>query len=109
MTSSGRTPLPVARGLRDIGGHLTDWRRLRGLTQAQVAERAGVSRATLQRLERGTGSTSVEALVRVTRALGLVEVIPGALDPLTTDVGRMRATEDLPRRVRSRDLTGGDA
>lgn len=109
MTSPARVPLPVARGLREIGGHVTDWRRLRGLTQEQAAERAGVSRATLQRLERGTGSTSVEALMRVTRALGLVEVIPRALDPLTTDVGRMRATDDLPRRVRPRDLTGGDA
>lgn len=107
--TSGRTPLPVARGLREIGDHVTAWRRLRGLTQEQAAERAGVSRATLQRLERGTGSTSVEALVRVLRALGLADVLPRALDPLATDIGRMRAAEDLPRRVRPRDLTGGDA
>jgi transcriptional regulator with XRE-family HTH domain len=83
---------------------LGGWRRLRGLTQAQVAERAGVSESTVYRLERGDAGVSVEKLLRVLRALGLLDVIPRALDPYESDVGRLRADEQLPRRVRPRSL-----
>lgn len=102
-----RTPIPVRRSISAVAEHLTSWRKLRGLTQAQVAERAGVSRSTVQKLERGDGGVSLESLIRVLRALGLSEVIAGALDPLATDVGRMRSEERLPERVRPKRL-GGD-
>lgn len=105
--SNERTPIPVRRSIGAIAEHLTSWRKLRGLTQAQVAERAGVSRSTVQKLERGDGGVSVESLIRVLRALGLGDAVPGALDPLSTDVGRMRSEERLPERVRPKRL-GGD-
>jgi transcriptional regulator with XRE-family HTH domain len=81
---------------------------LRGLTQAQLADRASVSRSTLARLEGGDGGVSVENLLRVLRALGVLDSLPKALDPYETDVGRLRADEQLPRRVRPRSLTGRD-
>jgi hypothetical protein len=43
----------------------------------------------------------------VLRALGLMDALPRALDPYESDVGRLRADEQLPQRVRPRDLTGG--
>jgi transcriptional regulator with XRE-family HTH domain len=94
------TPPPVRRASRDIGESLAAWRRLRGLTEAQVADRAGVSRATVQRLSRDPASVSVENLLRVARALGVMDEIVRSLDPMSTDVGRMRAEERLPKRVR---------
>lgn len=78
------------------------WRKLRGLTSAQVADRAGVSRETVSRLEAGSGSVSIENVLRVARALGIMDQIVAAFDPYATDVGRLRADQSLPQRVRHR-------
>jgi transcriptional regulator with XRE-family HTH domain len=101
-------PLPggVRRALRNVAEDLATWRKLRGVTQAQLADRAGVSRDTLIRLERGDGGVSIEKLLRVLRALGILDGLTQALDPYETDVGRLRSDERLPQRVRPRDLTG---
>jgi transcriptional regulator with XRE-family HTH domain len=98
-------PLPVRRALRDISDSVSRWRRLRGLTQAQTAERAGVSRGVVRRLEAGDGGVSVENMLRVLRALGVAELVTDALDPLRSDIGRLRAEQDLPERVRPRRLS----
>jgi hypothetical protein len=39
------------------------------------------------------------------RALGIQDLLATALDPLASDIGRLRADQDLPRRVRPRRLT----
>jgi transcriptional regulator with XRE-family HTH domain len=100
-------PLPVRRGLREIGDRVTAWRKLRGLTQAQLADRANVTRRTVGRVEAGDGGVSLEVLLRVLRALGVMDAVTKALDPYESDVGRSRSEEQLPRRVRPRDLTRG--
>jgi transcriptional regulator with XRE-family HTH domain len=98
-------PLAVRRAERELAEHVLTWRKLRGLTQAQVADRADVSRDTVQRLENAESSVSVESLLRVLRSLGILENIPRALDPLSSDVGRLRSEEQLPQRVRPRRLS----
>ena len=94
-----RTPIAVANGQRRIGEDLATWRRLRRLTAAQVADRAGISRYTVMRLENGEGAT-MENLLRVARALGVLDQLVEAIDPYKTDVGRLRSEEALPQRVR---------
>jgi transcriptional regulator with XRE-family HTH domain len=103
----GGPPLPVRRALRSLADSVSTWRRLRGLTQAQLADRAGVSRGVARRLEAADGGVSVENLLRILRALGIQDVIAEALDPLSSDVGRLRSEQELPARVRPRRL-GGD-
>lgn len=106
------TPLPVRRALRDVGADVAAWRKLRGLTQAQLADRAAVSTMTVGRMERGDGGVSLENMLRILRGLGLLDLIPKALDPFETDLGRQRAGERLPQRVRTRSyvdpIGGGD-
>jgi transcriptional regulator with XRE-family HTH domain len=94
-----RTPVAVANGQRRIGEQLATWRRLRRLTAAQVADRAGLSRQTVMRLENGDGA-SMESVLRVARALGVLDSLVAALDPYATDAGRLRSEEALPERVR---------
>lgn len=101
-----RTPVPVRRAQRSLGESIAKWRKLRGLTQAQLAERAGVSRGVVRRIEAADGGVSVENLIRLLRALGIQDLLTEALDPLASDVGRLRADQELPRRVRPRKLTG---
>ncbi len=97
---ASRMPTQVSRGLRTLGEHLRAWRLLNDLTQALVAERAGVSRPTVAAIEAGQ-SVSTENLVRVLRVLGVLDQVVQATDPLTTDVGRLRADQRLPQRARS--------
>ncbi len=97
-------PTAVRRALRHVADDVAVWRKLRGLTQAQLANRAGVSRGTLVRLENGDGGVSVENLLRILRALGVLDSLPKALDPYETDIGRLRSSEQLPQRVRPRSL-----
>jgi transcriptional regulator with XRE-family HTH domain len=95
-----RIPIPVANGQRRIGEQLATWRRLRRLTAVQVADRAGLSRHTVMRLENGDGA-SLESVLRIARALGVLDSLVAALDPYATDVGRLRSDEALPERVRA--------
>ena len=110
MQGKGRaerpTPPAVSRALRDLADDVAAWRRLRGLTQVQLADRAGVSRDTLTRLEGGDGGVSTENLLRVLRGLGILDSVSSALDPYASDVGRLRSEQQLPRRVRPRRLGG---
>jgi len=94
-----KTPVAVTGAQTRIGEHLATWRKLRQLTAAQVADRAGISRHTVMRLESGEG-VSMENLLRVARALGVLDMMVSALDPYATDWGRLRSQETLPQRVR---------
>jgi len=93
-------PLAVGRGLRLLGERVATWRKLQRLTAAQVAERAGISRDTLRSIEQGKGTASTENLLRVLRILGILDPVLDAADPYQTDVGKLRADEILPKRVR---------
>lgn len=106
FSSPARTvPPQVRRALRDVAEDVVVWRKLRGLTQAQVADRAHVSINTLRRLEGADGGVSLENSFRILRALGVLESVPRALDPYETDVGRLRSEEKLPQRVRPKNLS----
>jgi len=58
--------------LEALGSRLAAVRLKRNLTQAALGREAGVSRATIERLERGAGA-DLKLLVRVLRALQLLE------------------------------------
>ncbi len=104
--AAGRTPMAVQHATRTLGEHLQVWRKLRQLTALEVADRAGVSRSTVVKLENGGGG-SLENLLRVARALGVLDELVTAADPYRSDVGRLRAEQALPERVRRpRPATG---
>lgn len=55
---------------KQIAGNLRKSRRKLGLTQAELAEKAGVNPNYYSRIERGEVRPSVEILHRVIKALG---------------------------------------
>ncbi|WP_205650279.1 helix-turn-helix domain-containing protein [Actinoplanes solisilvae] len=83
-----------------IGEQFAAWRKLQGLTAVQVSERAGISRNTLRRIETGDTGVGMQAFLGVARALGVLDAVVKATDPYETDLGRARADEVLPERVR---------
>jgi transcriptional regulator with XRE-family HTH domain len=58
--------------LQEIGERLARTRLARNFTQAQLANMAGISKRTLERLELGASSTQLTTFIRICRALGLL-------------------------------------
>lgn len=69
--------------LADLGQRLARQRLDRGLTQAALAERAGVAKRTLERAEAGE-SVQMTTLVRILRALDLLGALDAAIPPAGT-------------------------
>lgn len=61
------------RAVRDmaLGDRLREVRVARNLTQAEVAQRAGISQPALSRIELGGGVPTLEMLDRIGRAIGV--------------------------------------
>ncbi|MBQ3228692.1 MAG: helix-turn-helix transcriptional regulator [Clostridia bacterium] len=57
--------------LMEIGNKLYAIRKQKGLTQAQVAEEAGLSDRTYADIERGSVNMRIESVLRICEALGI--------------------------------------
>ncbi|MEO8681368.1 MAG: helix-turn-helix transcriptional regulator [Vicinamibacterales bacterium] len=66
--------------LVELGTRLAASRLAKNLTQEALAETAGISKRTLERLESGSVATRLSAFVRVSRALGILNRL-GTLVP----------------------------
>lgn len=84
--------------MRDIADELSLARRQQRIPMEVLASRCNVSRSTLSRmLNQGEGS--LENFLRVARCLGFLDRVVRSVDPLDTDMGRIRAMGDVPKRV----------
>jgi transcriptional regulator with XRE-family HTH domain len=99
-------PLPATRALAKLGKDISFARRRRRLSQASLAERAGIAHSTLKRLERGEPGCSMEQLARVLHVFGEIERLERLLDTGADTVGLLMSDEALPQRVRQRRSTG---
>jgi transcriptional regulator with XRE-family HTH domain len=59
--------------LQELGERLARARIDLNLTQAALAERSGVAKRTIERLESGEAATQLSGFLRVCRALGLLD------------------------------------
>ena len=98
--SSPVLPVPVLRALRKLGQDIRDARRRRRIPVAILAERASLSRMTLNRIEKGDAAVSIGSYATVLFALGLVERLAGLADATHDTVGRELEEEHLPVRIR---------
>ena len=64
-------PLAVVESLINGENPVKVWREYRGLTQQQLAEKAGISAAYLSQIETGKRTGSAEVLQALARALNL--------------------------------------
>lgn len=89
--------------LEELGRRLERTRLERNLSQQHLAHEAGVSKATIERLEAGAPIKST-SLVRVLRALSLLDALDRLIpEPLPSPVERLR----LKGRQRQRARGGG--
>jgi len=82
-----------------------DARRKAGLTQAELAERAGTTQPVIARLERGGGNPTFETLERVLHAAGhRLELSAVEQGLVTVDESLIRHQLELPPVERIREL-----
>jgi transcriptional regulator with XRE-family HTH domain len=87
--------------LAELGRRLARTRLERNLSQQQLAREAGVSRATIERLEAGDPIKSSN-LVRVLRSLGLLDALDRLIpEPLPSPVERLRLQGRRRQRART--------
>ena len=67
--NGARQPAGVVARARATGSTVLAWREHRGLSQAQLAGAAGISKAYLSQIENGARRGSVRALMALARAL----------------------------------------
>lgn len=88
--------------LEQLGERLGRYRLDRNLTQAEVATEAGVHKNTIFRLEAG-GSTQTKNLVRVLRALGLLDRLDAIVpEPVPSPLKQLEATKRQRKRAVSK-------
>ncbi len=93
-------PIPVGRTLRKLGRDIRDARRRRRIPVALMAERASISRTTLNKLEKGDPGVSLGNYATVLFVLGLLEPLSDLADPRNDAVGLELEEEHLPQRIR---------
>lgn len=104
MPAAAPPPGPHSEAaLRQLGGRLRERRKQLGLTVQATAEAAGMSRVTLQRIERGHPSVTMGAWISAASALGLT------LELTAPEIrGRLakQARAALPREIRPEEHPG---
>jgi transcriptional regulator with XRE-family HTH domain len=96
-----RISIPVARLLWKLGADIRDARRRRRIATAVMAERASMSRTTLNRIEKGDPNTSIGSYFAVLHALGIADRFADAADLRHDETGMWLEEEHLPKRIRN--------
>lgn len=95
-----RSPIPVTRALRKLGHDIRDARRRRRIPVAVMAERASISRTTLNKVEKGEPGVSMGTYATVLFVLGMADRLADLADPMNDSVGLALEEEHLPQRIR---------
>lgn len=84
--------------LTQLGENIKLAGKRRGYTQSLIAERTGLSRLTVRKIEQGDPTVSIGHYVAVLSVLGLVE-----------DLGRVASDDELGRKLQDIKLLGRSA
>jgi transcriptional regulator with XRE-family HTH domain len=89
--------------LHEIGQRIARLRLERNLSQAQLAEQAGISKRTLERLEAGAAATQLSLFLRVLRQLDLLERLEQLLpEPQPSPLALLEQQQQATRKRASR-------
>ncbi|MPZ25565.1 MAG: helix-turn-helix domain-containing protein [Micromonosporaceae bacterium] len=110
MVAESRNPktlsIPARRAVRKLGRDIRDARRRRRIPAALLAERASISRTTLNKIESGEPGVSLGNYAAVLFSLGLVDRLAELADIRYDATGLALADERLPQRIRRSEPHG---
>lgn len=95
-----KLPISVRSGMKRLGEALRKARLRRRLKIVTVADRAGISRETLAKIQRGDPGVSMGSYAAVIFALGLGTDWMGLADISADTVGQALDEERIPSRAR---------
>lgn len=100
-------PIPVQTALKALGKDMSDARRRRRITMALMAERAGFSRITLAKIEKGDPGVSMGAYASALFVLGMADHLAQMVNAAHDVIGQELEEENLPQRIRMPQGTQG--
>ena len=103
--SEATLPIPALYALRKLGADIRDARRRRRITTAMMAERAMISRMTLNKVEKGNSKVTLGVYATVLYVLGMTDRLGDLADLRHDEVGLGLADEQLPTRIRHPHIT----
>lgn len=89
----------VEHVMAKIGADISLARRVRRMATDDFANRIGISRATLHRLEAGDPGISMNTFIMALHALGRLEALAAVVDPANDHVTLMQMMADVPKRI----------
>ncbi len=95
-----KLPVPVLKTLQKLGVDINSARRRRRISVALMAERAGISRATISKIEKGDSTVSMGGYSAVLFVLGMANRLNDLADSSHDLLGRRLEDENLPQRIR---------
>lgn len=100
MKNRANLPIPALRALHKLGQDINSARRRRRISIELMAERTGLSKATISKVEKGDPTASMGAYSVVLFVLGLIDRLNQVADASHDLIGRQLEEEKLPQRVR---------
>lgn len=94
-------PRPVERALHRLGRDISTARRVRRLSQEDLAQRIGASLSTIRRMEDGYPGTALHTFLRALHVLGRLEDLVTVMATENDALGMELVREQLPQRVRT--------
>jgi len=87
------------KALKALGANVKTARLKRRISIEGFAERVGVSKRTIMRLEKGEGGVGIGTLAMACLVLGELDLITRFLDPGADHTGLLLDRENLPKRI----------
>jgi len=100
MSKKLHLPIPAKQALNKLGKDIRDARLRRRIGTELMAERAGFSRITLSKVEKGNSGVSIGAYVSALFVLGMLDRLKDIADARHDLTGLMLEEERLPKRIR---------
>lgn len=94
-------PRPVERALQRLGQDISTARRVRRLSQEDLAQRVGTSLSTVRRMEDGYPGTALHTFLRALHVLGRLDDVLQVMATENDVLGMELVREQLPQRVRT--------
>lgn len=95
-------PIPVKRVLKKMGEDMKEARIRRRISSGLMAARAGISRPTLAKVEKGDPATSLGIYAKVLFVLGMTDKLSDLADIKYDQTGLLVDSMALPKRVRNK-------
>ncbi len=95
-------PIPVRHALRKLGRDIRDARLRRRIPVAVAADRASISRVTLNKLEKGDPGVALGIYATVLFVLGMADRVADLADVKHDATGLQLQEQLLPQRIRTR-------